>query len=96
MRTGIDKSLKIGATCAIQFHPCAGILRRNCDMAQRCEICGKGPMTGNNISHAHNVTKRRWLPNLQRVRAMVEGSPKYIRVCTRCIRSGKVTKAPRI
>ncbi|MCG6949912.1 MAG: 50S ribosomal protein L28 [Acidobacteria bacterium] len=65
-------------------------------MAQRCEICGKGPMTGNNISHAHNLTKRRWKPNIQRVRAMVDGSPKYIKVCTRCIRSGKVTKAPRI
>jgi len=46
-------------------------------MAQRCDICGKGPMTGNNISHAHNVTKRRWLPNLQRVRAMVDGKPTY-------------------
>ena len=53
-------------------------------------------MTGSNISHAHNVTKRRWQPNLQRVRAMVDGSPKYIRACTRCIRSGKVTKAPRL
>jgi large subunit ribosomal protein L28 len=61
-------------------------------MAQRCEICGKSPMSGNNISHAHNVTKRRWLPNLQRVRAMVDDRPKYVRVCTRCIRSGKVVK----
>ena len=65
-------------------------------MAQRCEICGKGLMTGSNISHAHNVTKRRWKPNVQRVRAMVDGKPKYVKVCTRCIRSGKVTKAPRI
>lgn len=65
-------------------------------MAQRCEICGKGPMTGSNISHAHNVTKRRWLPNLQRVRAMVDGKPTYLRVCTRCIRAGKVAKAPRL
>ena len=65
-------------------------------MAQRCEICGKGPMTGNNISHAHNVTKRRWNPNLQRVRAVIDGRPKHVRVCTRCIRSGKVIKAPRL
>ena len=65
-------------------------------MAQRCEICGKGPMSGNTISHAHNVNKRRWLPNLQRVRALVDGKPQYIRVCTRCIRSGKVIKAPRL
>ncbi len=61
-------------------------------MAQRCEICGKGPMTGHTISHAHNVSKRRWLPNLQRVRAVVDGSTKTVRVCTRCIRSGKVVK----
>ena len=64
-------------------------------MAQRCDICGKGPMTGSTISHAHNVSKRRWLPNLQRVRAMVDGSVRTIRVCTRCIRSGLVVKAPR-
>ena len=65
-------------------------------MAQRCDICGKGPVTGSKISHAHNVSKRRWLPNIQRVRAMVDGRPKYVKVCTRCIRSGKVAKAPRI
>ena len=64
-------------------------------MAQRCEICGKGPITGNTISHAHNTSKRRWLPNLKRVRALVDGRPKTIRVCTRCIRSNRVVKAPR-
>ena len=74
---------------------CAGPVEDNF-MAQRCDICGKGPMTGSNISHAHNVTKRRWLPNLQRVRAVVDGRPKFIRVCTRCLRSGKVVKAPRL
>jgi large subunit ribosomal protein L28 len=47
---------------------------------------------GNKISHAHNVSRRRWEPNLQRVRALVDGSPKRIRVCTRCLRSGKVLK----
>lgn len=62
-------------------------------MAMRCEICGKGPMSGNNVSHAHNVTRRRFLPNLQKVRANIEGRIKTIRVCTRCIRSGKVVKA---
>jgi len=65
-------------------------------MAQRCEICGKGPLTGHTISHAHNVSKRRWLPNLQRVRAMVDGVPRYVKACTRCIRSGNVIKAPRV
>lgn len=62
-------------------------------MAQRCELCNKGPGVGNNVSHANNKTKRRWLPNLQRVRARVDGSVKRLRVCTRCIRSGKVVKA---
>ena len=61
-------------------------------MAQVCELCGKRPVVGNNVSHAHNKTKRRFKPNLQRVRADVQGTTRRIRVCTRCIRSGKVTK----
>ena len=61
-------------------------------MAKRCEICGKGPVVGRNISHAHNVTPRRFEPNLQRVRALVNGI-RRLRVCTRCIRSNKVVKA---
>jgi large subunit ribosomal protein L28 len=62
-------------------------------MAQVCEVCGKKPMSGNNISHAHNVTKRRWNVNLRPVRAKVLGGSKRMRVCTSCLRSGKVTKA---
>jgi len=62
-------------------------------MALACEICGKKPRYGNNISHAHNVTRRRWNPNLRRVRALVNGARKHIRVCTACISSGKVRKA---
>ena len=61
-------------------------------MAQVCEMCGKGPATGNNVSHANNKTKRRFNINLQRVRARVGGSVRRVKVCTRCIRSGKVTK----
>lgn len=61
-------------------------------MAKRCEICGRGPVYGNRISHAHNVTRRRWNLNLQRVRAIVNGVQKRIRVCTACIRSGRVQK----
>ena len=62
-------------------------------MAKVCEVCGRGPQFGNRISHAHNVSKRRWNLNLQSVRAVVKGASKRIRVCTSCIRSGKVLKA---
>jgi large subunit ribosomal protein L28 len=63
-------------------------------MAQVCEICGKGPQFGNNISHAHNVTRRRWNVNLRPVKAKLDsGANKKIRVCTSCIKSGKVVKA---
>ncbi|HEY4356374.1 MAG TPA: 50S ribosomal protein L28 [Acidobacteriaceae bacterium] len=61
-------------------------------MAQVCELCGKGPQFGNNISHAHNVTRRRWNPNLQQVKAVNNGVAKRIRVCTSCIKSGKIVK----
>lgn len=62
-------------------------------MAQKCEICGKGPQYGNIISHAHNVRRRRWNPNLRRVKAVVHGVRKRVRVCTACIRAGRVRKA---
>ncbi|MEO0081398.1 MAG: 50S ribosomal protein L28 [candidate division WOR-3 bacterium] len=62
-------------------------------MARHCEICGKVGAVGSNISHAHNVTKRRWEPNLQRVRARLESGTRRIWVCARCLRSGKVEKA---
>lgn len=62
-------------------------------MANRCEICGKGPIFGHNISHSHRVTKRRWYPNLQRVKANMNGTVKRIWVCTKCLKAGKVVKA---
>jgi large subunit ribosomal protein L28 len=62
-------------------------------MSQVCDVCGKGPQFGNNVSHAHNVTRRRWSVNLQAVKALVNGASKRIRVCTNCIKSGKVAKA---
>jgi len=62
-------------------------------MAKRCEICGKGPVVGRTVSHAHNVGPRRFEPNLQTVKALINGATKRIRVCTRCLRGGKVTKA---
>lgn len=62
-------------------------------MAKVCAICGKRPATGNNVSHAHNKTRRRWLPNLQNVRmATAGGNSRQVKVCTRCIRSGAVLK----
>jgi large subunit ribosomal protein L28 len=61
-------------------------------MSRRCEICGKGPVVGNTVSHAHNLNKRRWLPNLQKVNARVDGKPVKMIVCTSCIRSGAVKK----
>ena len=62
-------------------------------MSKMCDICGKKPLTGHNISHAHNVTKRRFNPNLQRVRALQDGQVKRMVVCTNCIKSGYVVKA---
>ena len=62
-------------------------------MAHKCDICGKGPQFGNNISHANNVTKRRWNVNLRPVKAAISGGTKRVRVCTGCIKAGKVSKA---
>jgi large subunit ribosomal protein L28 len=62
-------------------------------MALKCEFCGKAPHYGNVISHANNTRRRRWNPNLKRVRAVVAGVRKQVRVCTACIRAGKVKKA---
>ena len=62
-------------------------------MAFMCEICGKRPLVGNNVSHANNKTKKRTLPNLQKVRASVNGRTQRILACTRCIKAGKVMKA---
>lgn len=65
-------------------------------MAQHCHFCGKTPMTGRNVSHAHNVTSRKWHLNLQSVRAVVGGTSRRVNACSRCLRSGKVVKpAPR-
>ena len=64
-------------------------------MARVCYTGGKGPASGNNVSHAHNKTRRRWLPNLQTVKIIDnKGDRRRVRVCTRCISAGKITKAP--
>ncbi len=62
-------------------------------MANLCAVCGKGEKSGCNVSHSHLKTKRTWKPNIQRVKASVDGAVKKINVCTRCLRSGKVTRA---
>ena len=62
-------------------------------MAKSCEVCGRKPVVGRTVSHAHNVHARRFLPNLQTVRAVINGGVRRIRVCTRCLRSNKITKA---
>ena len=62
-------------------------------MARACEVCGKGPIKGYNVSHANNRTKRVWLPNLQRVRVKSDGKVVVMKVCTKCIKAGKVEKA---
>jgi large subunit ribosomal protein L28 len=61
-------------------------------VASVCDVCGKGPGFGNNVSYSHRRTPRRWNPNIQRVRAMVDGTPKRLYVCTSCIKAGKVTR----
>ena len=61
-------------------------------MSRQCEICGKKRQIGNNVSHAHNKTKREFRPNLVKVRAKVGKSVKLIKLCTRCLRSGKIVK----
>ena len=62
-------------------------------MAKQCEICGKVPVVGRVISHSNNVRARRFEPNLQRVRAVVNGGVRRLRVCTVCIKSKRVVKA---
>ncbi|MDH5478364.1 MAG: 50S ribosomal protein L28 [Nitrospinota bacterium] len=61
-------------------------------MARECSLCGKKPMFGNKRSHANNTAKRRWNPNLKKVRSVGENGTVKVRVCTRCISAGKVTK----
>lgn len=63
-------------------------------MAKKCVYCGKGTAFGRSVSHAHNVTPRRFEANLQKVRAVFEGKAQRVWACTRCIRSGRVVKPP--
>ena len=61
-------------------------------MAATCDVCGKGPGFGMSVSHSHRRTKRRWNPNIQRVRTVQNGTPKRLNVCTSCLKAGKVAR----
>ncbi|WP_026476449.1 50S ribosomal protein L28 [Alkaliphilus transvaalensis] len=62
-------------------------------MARVCDVCNKGKVFGSQVSHSVRHSKRTWAPNLRRVRAIVNGTPKRVNVCTRCLRTGKVERA---
>ncbi|MBQ0102228.1 MAG: 50S ribosomal protein L28 [Firmicutes bacterium] len=62
-------------------------------MMAKCDICGKGLVFGQNVSHSHRRTNRIWKPNVRKVRAVVDGTNTTLHVCSRCLRSGKVTRA---
>ncbi len=62
-------------------------------MAFQCDICDKRRLVGNNVSHSNIKTKKVQQPNLQRVHAVIDGVRRHVRVCTRCLRTGKVVKA---
>ena len=59
----------------------------------KCSVCGKGVVYGQNVSHSNRKTNRTWKPNIRKVKAVVDGSHKTVAVCSRCLRSGKVTRA---
>ena len=72
----------LGAGC---YHPL--------DMAAVCEVCGKTPNFGMKVSHSHRRSPRRWDPNVQRVRTIVNGTPKRVNVCAKCLKAGRVVRA---
>ncbi len=71
---------------------CTHPLELEYDMAANCDVCGKGPGFGHSISHSHRRTKRRWNPNIQSVRTVTAGTPRRVKVCTSCLKAGKVTR----
>ena len=62
-------------------------------MSAKCDVCGKTPFFGRQVSHSHRRSPRRWNPNVQRVRAIVNGTPKRLNVCAKCLKAGKVQRA---
>lgn len=76
-----------------KIHTLCNIMLGGGNMANLCEVCGKSTASGMSVSHSHIRTKRTWKPNIQRVRAIVDGETKKVNVCTRCLRSNKITRA---
>ena len=66
---------------------------RRTTVASTCDVCAKAPSFGKSVSHSHVRTSRRWNPNIQKVRTVVNGTPKRLNVCTSCLTAGKVTRA---
>lgn len=62
-------------------------------MANKCDVCGKAPLSGNKVSHSNIKSKRKWAPNIKKIKVVVNNSTKRINVCTRCLRTGKVKRA---
>lgn len=62
-------------------------------MANKCDVCGKASLSGNKVSHSNIKSKRKWAPNIKKIKAVVNNSTKRINVCTRCLRTGKVKRA---
>lgn len=62
-------------------------------MSRKCDCCGKGVVFGGQLSHSHRRSNRNWKPNVKKVKAIVNGTPKTVTVCTRCLRSGKIQRA---
>jgi large subunit ribosomal protein L28 len=67
-------------------------IKRSTAVASTCDICGKGPSFGNNVSHSQVKTRRRWNPNIQRIKTLVGGTAKRQNVCTSCLKAGKVSR----
>ena len=87
------KSSKTLAFSAIIRYTVKAIEKEVQAIMAKCSCCGKGVTFGIKVSHSHRRSNRTWNPNVKRVKAIVDGSPKYIYACTRCLRSGKVTRA---
>lgn len=85
-------SASLSRPVSVLAHP-ASYRSKETTVAATCDICGKGPSFGNSISHSHIRTRRRWNPNIQRVRALVGKTPKRVNVCTSCLKAGKVVRA---